>query len=82
MERKPRGRYGNIFLSDKEFAELETEFAADAGRYLEELSEYAASTGKTYVNYAAAIRRWAANDKKASQDHAFEDYECKEGDSF
>ena len=82
MDRKPRGRYGNIFLSDAELEELQSEFPAAAGHYVEELSEYVASTGKTYVNYAAAIRRWAANDKKAGKDHAFEDYECNEEDSF
>lgn len=82
MDRKPKGRYGNIFLSDKELTELEAEFAGNIERYVEELSEYVASTGRTYVNYAAAIRRWAANDRKVGEDRAFEDYECKKEDSF
>lgn len=82
MDRKPRGRYGNVFLSDAEMEELQSEFPAKAERFIEEISEYAASTGKTYVNYVAAIRRWAANDKKNSQDVAFEDYEYREEDSI
>lgn len=82
MDHKPRGRYGNIFLSDKELAELETKFAGNAERYVEELSEYVASTGRIYVNYAATIRRRAANDRKGGEDRTFEDYECKKEDSF
>ena len=82
MKRKPRGRYANVFLSDAEMEELHLEFPETAERFIEELSEYVASTGKAYVNFAAAIRRWAANDKKAIHDDAFEDYECREEDSL
>lgn len=82
MDRKPRGRYGNIFLSDIEMEELLSEFPVNAERFIEELSEYVASTGKAYVNFAAAIRRWAANDKKGSSDGAFEEYVYSEEDDF
>lgn len=82
MDRKPRGRYGNIYLSDIEMEELLSEYPANAERFVEELSEYVASTGKAYVNFAAAIRRWAANDKKGSPNGAFEEYVYSEEDDF
>lgn len=82
MDRCPRGRYENIYLSNFELAELEAEFPAMINRYLEELSEYMASTGKTYVNYVAAIRRWAANDRKKVSENRFEDYKHDEEESF
>lgn len=82
MERRPTGRYANVFLFEAEMKELQSEFRSDALRYVEELSEYMASTGKIYVNHAAAIRRWASNDKKSGLECAFENYRCTEEESF
>ena len=74
------GRYQNIFLSDQERLELQTEFPAVWQEYVERLSEYMASTGKTYQNHAATIRRWAAEDRRKGK--TIPDYTYKEGDSL
>ena len=77
------GRYRNVFLTDKEFDELLTELPGSYDRYIERLSEYMASSGKTYKSHAATIRRWAADDEaKAAAKNGIPDYVCKEGDSL
>ena len=74
------GRYQNVFLSDQERIELQTEFPAVWQEYVERLSEYMASTGKTYQNHAATIRRWAAEDRRKGKN--IPDYTYKEGESL
>ena len=51
------GRYQNVVLSEKDLAELKKELPALWESYVERLSEYMASTGKSYKNHAATIRR-------------------------
>ena len=60
----PYGRYGNIFLSQTEYDELQAEYPDRLERFIEEMSRYLAANGKSYQNYAAALRIWAGNDKK------------------
>ena len=74
------GRYQNVFLSDMEIAELQAELPDLWQQYVEKLSEYMASTGKTYKNHAATIRRWAAEDRRKGK--TIPDYTYKEGDSL
>lgn len=57
------GRYENVFLTEKEIEELRTELPDKWAYYVERLSEYMTSTGKSYDNHAATIRMWAAEDK-------------------
>lgn len=75
-----RGRYQNVFLSDTEVSELQTELPDLWQQYVEKLSEYMASTGKTYKNHAATIRRWAAEDRRKGK--TIPDYTYKEGESL
>ncbi len=75
-----RGRYQNIFLSDTEITELQAELPDLWQQYVEKLSEYMASTGKTYKNHAATIRRWAAEDRRKGKN--IPDYTYKEGESL
>ena len=76
------GRYQNVFLSDRERTELQTEFPAAWQEYIERLSEYMASTGKTYKSHAATIRRWIADDRrKAAPAVRDRDYSVNEGDT-
>ena len=75
-----RGRYGNIFLTEAEVAELQADFPTVWQEYIERLSEYMASTGKTYKNHAATIRRWAREDKRMGK--GVSAYSCKEGESL
>ncbi len=63
LTRKKYGRYENVFLTDEEYDSLQEEFPDYAVR-LERLSEYMASSGKTYANHLAKIREWAKQDKQ------------------
>ena len=74
------GRYQNVFLSDAELSELQTDFPNLWQEYIERLSEYMASTGKTYKSHAATIRRWAKEDSRKRKN--LPDYSCKEGESL
>ena len=78
--RAVHGCYLNVFLSDTEIAELRAELPNLWQQYVEKLSEYMASTGKTYKNHAATIRRWAAEDRRKGK--TIPDYTYKEGDSL
>ena len=63
------GEYKNVFFSDEELEKLKTEFPKDWQIRIENLSEYIASSGKSYKNYLATIRKWAKDDasKKATE---------------
>lgn len=75
------GRYQNVFLSEAELSELQSDFPSLWQEYIERLSEYMASTGKTYKNHAATIRRWVADDRRKGKG-GISDYSCKEGESL
>ena len=77
------GRYENIFLTESEYAELLRDFPDRLDRLISELSSYMESTGRSYQNHAATIRRWAENDKtKGVPKQGIPDYTCKEGESL
>ena len=78
----PYGRYQNIFLSQTEYDELQAEYPDRLERFIEEMSRYLAASGKSYQNYAAALRIWAGNDKKEAPKKGIPDYSCKEGESL
>ena len=81
-ERPPaQGRYENVFLTEAEIAELQADFPTVWQEYIERLSEYMASTGKTYKSHAATIRRWAKEDRRKGKG-GISDYSCKEGESL
>lgn len=85
--KSPRHRYGqyqNVLLSDEDMGKLQAEFPFDWERRLERLSEYMASTGKTYRNHLATIRSWARKDTPESggRSYSHENYRFKEGDSL
>ena len=76
------GRYQNVFLFAGEVSELQTDFPTVWQEYIERLSEYMASTGKTYKSHAATIRRWIADDRrKATPAVRDRDYSVSEGDT-
>jgi len=58
------GEYRNVLLSDEELEKLQDEFPEDWKSRIERVSEYCASSGKTYKNYLATIRNWAKNEQK------------------
>ncbi len=76
------GRYKNIFLTDTELSELQTELPDTWDFYINLLSEYMASKGKSYDNHAATIRRWAASDTEKATVQGVSTLTCKEGTSL
>lgn len=58
------GEYKNVLLSDQEMDKLKTEFPSDWQQRIEKVSEYCATSGKTYKNYLAVIRKWAKKDNE------------------
>jgi len=76
------GRYKNIFLTDTELSELQTELPDTWDFYINRLSEYMASKGKSYDNHAATIRRWAASDTEKATVQGVSTLTCKEGTSL
>lgn len=62
------GLYKNVLLTDEDLSKLKTEFP-DWEQRIERLSEYIASTGKSYKNHLATIRAWARKDKPVTKTH-------------
>ena len=56
------GEYKNVLLTDEELDKLKAEYP-DYSERIENLSNYLASTGKTYKSHYATIRNWARKDK-------------------
>ncbi len=57
------GLYNNVLLSDEDVKKLQAEFPSDWRVRIERLSEYIASTGKTYKSHLATIRSWHRMDE-------------------
>lgn len=57
------GFYKNVLLSDEDYQKLQAEFPHDYSERIERLSEYIASTGKSYKSHLATIRMWAKKDQ-------------------
>ncbi len=58
------GTYKNVLLTDEDMEKLKSKFPDDWQNRIERLSEYIASSGKTYKNHLATIRVWAKKDKE------------------
>lgn len=65
--RHKHGEYQNVLLSDDDLEKLKAEFHADWDQRIQRLSEYMASSGKSYKNHLATIRNWARRDKPAEK---------------
>ncbi len=82
------GEYKNVLLSDDDLGKLQSQFPNDWQERIERLSSYIASTGKTYKNHLATIRRWAVNEKQedaktpAFWDVPRQDYSNRKGNYF
>lgn len=71
--RHKHGEYQNVLLSDDDLEKLKAEFPADWDQRIQRLSEYMASSGKSYKNHLATIRNWARCDKPAAKAAGGED---------
>lgn len=60
------GQYNNVLLSDDDVKKLEAEIP-NYQAYIERISSYMASTGKSYKNYLATIRNWYRRDSDKKQ---------------
>lgn len=56
------GMYQNVLLTDEDMRKLQAEFPGDWQQRIDRLSEYMASTGKSYKDHLATIRAWARKD--------------------
>ncbi|MDO4961027.1 MAG: helix-turn-helix domain-containing protein [Eubacteriales bacterium] len=65
------GEYRNVLLSDEELSKLQAEFPHDWQARIDRLSEYMASTGKTYKSHLITIRSWARREKSAAKPAAY-----------
>lgn len=65
--RHKHGQYRNVLLSENELAKLREEFPEDYQERIERLSEYIASTGKSYKDFLATIRSWAKREKGGAE---------------
>lgn len=52
------GQYQNVLLSDEEIEKLKNECPNNWEEWIEKVSGYCKSTGKTYSDYLATIRNW------------------------
>lgn len=59
--RTAHGSYSNVILTPDELRALQRDIPGYM-QYIERLSCYMASSGKTYANHAATIRHWASRD--------------------
>lgn len=84
IQRTGYGRYKNIYLSQDEYDQLCRDYPGRMDGLIEDMSAYCAANGKAYQNCEAALRSWAEKDAKQSKPakSGFEDYSCKEGESF
>ncbi len=79
---KKYGLYQNVFLTDEDMERLKDEFPADYLERIERLSEYTASTGKSYKNHLATIRSWARKETKSTTGYSHGRYRFEEGESL
>ena len=71
--RHKHGEYQNVLLADDDLEKLKAEFPSDWDQRIQRLSEYMASSGKSYKNHLATIRNWARRDKPAAKHAGGED---------
>ena len=76
------GYYKNVLLSDEDYAKLQSEFPHDYSQRIERLSEYMASTGKSYKNHLATIRNWSKRDKPQQGNKSTNPFLAMAGDGY
>ena len=65
FSRRRYGEYQNVFLSDQQYADLQTAYPGKYEEYINRLSVYMTSNGKHYASHYATIRKWLDEDTKA-----------------
>ncbi len=72
------GSFQNVFLSDKDYQDLKST-VRNVDTFIDRLSSYMHSTGKTYSDHAATIKSWAVKDQQLIKQY---NYECNEEESL
>lgn len=72
------GSFQNVFLSDKDYQDLKST-VRNVDTFIDRLSSYMNSTGKTYSDHAATIKSWAVKDQQLIKQY---NYECNEEESL
>lgn len=63
-----RGKFGNVNLSEKEYAAAVSEMGKDfADQYIDTLSCHMAAAGKTYHNHLAIMLKWFNEDRHSGK---------------
>ena len=75
-DREIYGRYKNVSLTPSEYEALKNEYPIYADKYIEKLSEYMETKGKSYSNHYATVLSWLKQDIKPTN------YSCKDGESL
>ena len=57
------GTFQNVFLTDEDVSELQITMNGQLDNYIERLSAYSKSTGKTYKDHKATILSWFYKDQ-------------------
>lgn len=71
------GTFQNVFLTDEDISDLQIKLNAQLDNYIERLSTYLQSTGKTYKDHKATILSWFYKDqgsKKKTNIPTWEEY--------
>lgn len=63
LSRHKFGNYSNVLLTQEDYDKWHQE-CPKADEYIEKLSEYMASSGKSYKNHLATLRNWYRRDKE------------------
>ena len=63
QEQKVFGAFQNVFLSNKELSNLKTILSHQLENYIQRLSSYLKSTGRTYEDHEATILSWFYKDQ-------------------
>ena len=63
QEQKTFGAFQNVFLSNKELSNLKTILSNQLENYIQRLSSYLKSTGRTYEDHEATILSWFYKDQ-------------------
>ena len=62
------GTFQNVFLTDEDISDLQIKLNAQLDNYIERLSAYIKSTGKSYKDHKATILSWFYKDQGRSKD--------------
>ena len=77
VDLRSKETFQNVFLKDEDIGELQIKMAGELDNYIERLSTYLQSTGKTYKDHKATILSWFYKDqgsKKKSNIPTWEEY--------